>query len=68
MTFYVDDLDLAHAHAIAPGADVASMPRDEPRGRTAGYRDPDGNVVGLTNAREFHLEPLADFENRCSIH
>jgi predicted enzyme related to lactoylglutathione lyase len=48
LAFYVDDIDTAHARAVAGGADVASMPRDEPWGRTAGYRDPDGNVVGLT--------------------
>jgi predicted enzyme related to lactoylglutathione lyase len=48
LAFYVDDLDVAHAQAIAAGAEVASMPRDEPWGRTAGYRDPDGNIVGLT--------------------
>jgi len=33
---------------VAAGADVESMPRDEPWGRTARYRDPDGNVVALT--------------------
>ena len=48
LAFYVDDLDLAHAQATAAGAEVASMPQDQPWGRTATYRDPDGNVVGLT--------------------
>jgi predicted enzyme related to lactoylglutathione lyase len=48
LAFYVDDLDVAHARAIRAGAEVVSMPRDEPWGRTAGYRDPDGNIVGLT--------------------
>ena len=36
------------AQAIAAGAEVASMPQDEPWGRTAAYRDPDGNIVGVT--------------------
>jgi predicted enzyme related to lactoylglutathione lyase len=48
----VDDIDAAHAQAVAAGADIASMPRDEPWGRTAGYRDPDGNVVALTHRPE----------------
>ena len=48
VSFYVDDLDLAHRQATAAGAEVASMPQDQPWGRTASYRDPDGNVVGIT--------------------
>jgi len=48
IAFYVDDVDAAHARAVAAGADVASMPRDESWGRTVSYRDPDGNVVALT--------------------
>jgi predicted enzyme related to lactoylglutathione lyase len=48
LNFYVDDLDLAHRQATAAGAEVASMPQDQPWGRTASYRDPDGNVVGIT--------------------
>jgi predicted enzyme related to lactoylglutathione lyase len=48
LAFYVDDVDAAHARAVAAGADVASTPRDQSWGRTACYHDPDGNVVGLT--------------------
>lgn len=48
LSFYVDDLDLAHGQATAAGAEVASTPQDKPWGRTASYRDPDGNVVGIT--------------------
>ena len=48
LSFYVDDLDLAHDQATAAGAEVASMPQDKPWGRTDSYRDPDGNVVGIT--------------------
>jgi predicted enzyme related to lactoylglutathione lyase len=51
LSFFVDDLDAAHARAVAASADVASEPEDQPWGRTAGYRDPDGNVVGLTQRR-----------------
>jgi len=45
--FHVDDVVAAHARALAAGADVVHEPRDEPAGRTAAYRDPDGNVVIL---------------------
>jgi predicted enzyme related to lactoylglutathione lyase len=48
LSFQVDDLDLAPSQATAAGAEVASMPQDQPWGRTASYRDPDGNVVGIT--------------------
>jgi predicted enzyme related to lactoylglutathione lyase len=48
LSFYVDDFDRAHARAAAAGAEVASMPQDQPWGRTASFRDPDGNVVGIT--------------------
>ena len=48
LSFFVDDLEAAHARAVAAGAEVASEPKDEPWGRTAGYRDPDGNLVSLT--------------------
>ncbi len=46
--FYVDDLEAAHARAVAGGAEVVREPRQEPWGRSATYRDPDGNLVGLT--------------------
>ena len=48
VAFFVDDVDVAHARAVASGADVTAAPHSEPWGRTAGYRDPDGNAVGLT--------------------
>ena len=48
LSFFVEDVEAAHAHAVAAGADVVREPRDEPWGRTASYRDPDGNVVALT--------------------
>ena len=46
--FHVDDLEEAHARAVAAGAEIVHEPRDEAEGRTAAYRDPDGNVVRLT--------------------
>jgi predicted enzyme related to lactoylglutathione lyase len=51
LSFFVDDLDAAHARAVAAGAEVESPPQKQPWGRTAGYRDPDGNLVGLTQRR-----------------
>lgn len=46
--FDVDDLEVAHARAVAAGAQVAHEPRAEPWGTTSRYRDPDGNLVSLT--------------------
>jgi predicted enzyme related to lactoylglutathione lyase len=48
VAFFVDDIDVAHARAVAADAEVTAAPHSEPWGRTAGYRDPDGNAVGLT--------------------
>lgn len=44
----VDDIDAAHTAAVAAGATVLHEPRPEPWGTSARYRDPDGNVVELT--------------------
>lgn len=46
--FVVDDLTAAHERALDAGAEVVDPPRDEPRGLTAVYRDPEGNLVTLT--------------------
>jgi predicted RNase H-like nuclease/predicted enzyme related to lactoylglutathione lyase len=46
--FFVDDVEAAHARAVAAGAEVVREPRDEPWGRAAAYRDLDGNLVTLT--------------------
>ncbi len=46
--FRVDDLDRAHEHAVAAGAEVIHGPIPQPWGRSARYRDPDGNVIELT--------------------
>lgn len=44
----VADLEAAHLAAVAAGAEVLHEPRTEPWGTSARYRDPDGNVVELT--------------------
>jgi predicted enzyme related to lactoylglutathione lyase len=48
ISFAVDDLEAAHATAIAAGASVIHEPRAELWGRSARYRDFDGNVIELT--------------------
>jgi len=48
ISFAVDDLEAAHATAIAAGASVVHEPRKELWGRSARYRDFDGNVIELT--------------------
>jgi predicted enzyme related to lactoylglutathione lyase len=48
VSFAVDDLEAAHGRAVAAGAEVVHDPRSQPWGRSARYRDPDGNVVELT--------------------
>ena len=51
VAFRVDDLDSAHQRAIAAGAEVVHGPKPQPWGRSARYRDDDGNVVELTEPR-----------------
>jgi predicted RNase H-like nuclease/predicted enzyme related to lactoylglutathione lyase len=46
--FLVDDLDASHRRAVAAGAEVVREPWDDPWGRMSAYRDPDGNLVSLT--------------------
>jgi predicted enzyme related to lactoylglutathione lyase len=46
--FTVDDIDAAHARAVAAGAHVIHAPRDEPWGPTSRYRDLDNNIISLT--------------------
>jgi 4-carboxymuconolactone decarboxylase len=48
LSFRVDDIRLAHDRAVTAGAEVAHEPRAEPWGTSARYRDPDGNVIELT--------------------
>ena len=44
----VPDLDAAHERAIAAGAEPIHGPKTQPWGRSARYRDYDGNVIELT--------------------
>lgn len=46
----VPDLAGVHERLRAAGATVVEEPRDHPWGRTAIYRDPDGNTVSVTEA------------------
>lgn len=48
VAFRVSDLDVAHAQAIAAGAELVHEPKPQPWGRSARYRDFDGNVIELT--------------------
>jgi predicted enzyme related to lactoylglutathione lyase len=48
ISFEVADLAAAHAIAVAAGATVVHEPRSEEWGRSARYRDFDGNVIELT--------------------
>ncbi len=49
--FPTDELDAAHRRLVAARVRVDHAPRDEPWGRTARYRDPDGNSVSLTETK-----------------
>jgi len=46
--FAVEDLDGVHATLERAGADVLHGPEARPWGRTAVYRDPDGNTISVT--------------------
>ncbi len=48
IAFDVDDLDEAHRQATSAGVDVVHEPKLQPWGRSARYRDLDGNVIELT--------------------
>jgi predicted RNase H-like nuclease/predicted enzyme related to lactoylglutathione lyase len=46
--FFVDNVEAAHARAVAAGAEVVRAPHEERGRRMAAYRDPDGNLVTVT--------------------
>jgi predicted enzyme related to lactoylglutathione lyase len=50
IAFRVADLDEAHRRARSAGAEVVHEPKAQPWGRSARYRDPDGNVIELTSS------------------
>jgi lactoylglutathione lyase len=47
----VDDVDAAHEKIIAAQAIVEEPPKQKPWGRSSTYRDPDGNILHLTQLR-----------------
>ena len=49
--FAVRDLAATHARLAAAKVEVLQAPADRPWGKSAAYRDPDGNTVTLTEAR-----------------
>ncbi len=48
VAFRVPDLEAAHRRAVAAGAELVHEPKPQPWGRSARYRDFDGNVIELT--------------------
>jgi predicted enzyme related to lactoylglutathione lyase len=50
IAFRVPDLDAAHLRAVAGGAEVIHEPKPQMWGRSARYRDFDGNVIELTQS------------------
>jgi catechol 2,3-dioxygenase-like lactoylglutathione lyase family enzyme len=48
IAFRVNDLDGAHRPAVDAGAEVVHGPKPQPWGRSARYRDNDGNIIELT--------------------
>lgn len=42
------NIEEAHTRAVSAGARIVHEPRQEPWGMTSRYRDPDGNLVSLT--------------------
>lgn len=48
IAFRVPDLDAAHERALSAGVVVVHEPKVQPWGRSARYRDSDGNVIELT--------------------
>ena len=48
VAFAVEDLESAHDRAVRAGVEVVHTPKTQPWGRSARYRDPDGNVIELT--------------------
>lgn len=49
--FAVSDLAATHARLADANVEVLQSPADRSWGRTASYRDPDGNTVSLTETR-----------------
>jgi predicted enzyme related to lactoylglutathione lyase len=50
IAFGVSNLDEAHRRAVEAGVDVVHEPKAQPWGRSARYRDDDGNIIELTQS------------------
>jgi catechol 2,3-dioxygenase-like lactoylglutathione lyase family enzyme len=48
IAFRIDDLEAAHKRVTSVGIEVVHGPKAQPWGRSARYRDYDGNVIELT--------------------
>ncbi len=48
--FSVSDFESVHERVLASNVKVLQEPRSEPWGKTARYRDPDGNIVSITQS------------------
>lgn len=48
--FHVADVESVHRNVVQSEVKVLQKPRNEPWGKTARYRDPDGNIVSITQA------------------
>lgn len=50
IAFRVADIESSHQRALAAGAEVLHAPKPQPWGRSARYRDEDGNIIELTQS------------------
>jgi lactoylglutathione lyase len=48
IAFRVEDLEAAYRRALDAAAELIHEPKPQPWGRSARFRDPDGNVIELT--------------------
>lgn len=51
IAFRVPDIETAHQRALGAGVEVLHGPKAQPWGTSARYRDDDGNIIELTQAR-----------------
>jgi predicted enzyme related to lactoylglutathione lyase len=58
--FLVNDLGTMHERLLRAGVEVLLAPEQKTWGRTASYRDPDGNEVGLTELRAIATRALVE--------
>jgi predicted enzyme related to lactoylglutathione lyase len=62
IAFRVDDLEAADRRALDAGTELVHGPADPPWGRSARYRDPDGNIIELTEPAGRRSTPRYDVE------